>query len=101
MALIHADVALAGTETREQKIDNLLKEWAGQLDARIRTAMKGERGKEGQTSIFFGINAFSDLEIAARDKFLSEVRGARYRVTLHDSNDEGDYHMYKIDWSGK
>ena len=99
MALIKAKDALAGTESREQKMGALLGLWLDQLDARIRENMKGDRSGGGLTSLFFGIKAFTDMENEARAKFIEEVEAAGYKISLHDSNDDNDYHMYKVGWS--
>ena len=99
MALITAAEARAMTVSRDKKISTHIAKWQENFNIAIEKAAKGIGKNAGETSLFFEISAGNSLMLEAKEIFLSEVRGAKYNVRLHDSSDENDYFVYEVDWS--
>ncbi len=99
MELITAHEARAITRSRKQQIEKFTSQWRAKFNASVTKAAAGTASQEGQTSIFFEIEAGNSLLMEARDTFIAEVRDAKYKVSMHDSNDDNDYFVYKVEWS--
>jgi hypothetical protein len=100
MALITASQARELTQSREQQVEAFIKPWREVFNTKLKTAAQGTRSTEGKYWMLFEINAASQILKAARDAFMQEVRDANFKVHLHAQDDDDDYFVYMIDWSG-
>jgi type IV pilus biogenesis protein CpaD/CtpE len=98
MTILTAEQARALTVSREQQIESFLKAWREVFNTKVTIAAQGSRSTEGKSEILYDISAASEILRQARDAFMDEIRGAGYKVHLHDSDDEGDYFVYKVSW---
>lgn len=99
MAIITAQQALAMTRSKDVLAASLIEKMRVRFDQQVRAAAHGNEREAGRTYIRFGIDAVSELQIYARDKFIEELKAAQYAIRLEDSNDDGDYFAYRIDWT--
>jgi hypothetical protein len=100
MTLITASEARALTISRAKQVEKFINNWREVFNIYVKNAAQSNGREEGQHWIFFEIAAGNDTMIEARDKFITEVRDqGGYKVHLHDSNDDNDYFIYRIDWS--
>lgn len=99
MPIITAEQARALTVSREQQIESFIKPWREVFNTKVKGAAQGTRSEEGKSEILFDLSAASEILKLARDAFIGEIRGAGYKVHMHDSDDEGDYFVYKVSWS--
>lgn len=99
MTLITASEARRRTISREQQIALHLERWTEKFNGQVNSMAAGSPSKESATGIFFEIAAANDLMHSAKEMFISQVREAGFKVSMHDANDENDYFVYWVDWA--
>jgi hypothetical protein len=98
MPIITAEQARSLTVSREQQIESFINPWREVFNKAVKDAGQGTRSEEGKSEILYDLSAASEILKRARDAFIDEIRGAGYKVHVHDSDDEGDYFVYKVSW---